>query len=94
MITVFDEHNLIVTTGSARIDGDPHVIALTAADAAALLDFYFARGGHHVVVDLGGVRLKGCIETRWDGQQRHWLIRTDAPVLMRDAPPVSLPLAS
>jgi hypothetical protein len=94
MITVLDDHNLIVTTGSARIDGDPHVIALTAADAAALLDFYFARGGHHVVVDLGGVRLQGCIETRWDGQQRHWLIRTDAPVLKSDAPAISLPLAS
>lgn len=94
MITVLDDHNLIVTTGSARIDGDPHVIALTAADAASLLDFYFARGEHHVIVDLGEVRLKGCIETRWDGQQRHWFIRTDAPVVKPDASVFSLPLAS
>ncbi len=67
MITVLDDHNLIVTTGSARIDGDPHVIALTPADAAALFDFYFARGRHHVIVDFGEVQLKGCVETRWDG---------------------------
>ncbi len=94
MITVLDDHNLIVTTGSARIDGDPHVIALTPADAAALFDFYFARGRHHVIVDFGEVQLKGCVETRWDGQQRHWLIRTDAPALTSEAPTVFLPLAS
>jgi hypothetical protein len=86
MVTILDDHGLIVSTGSARIDADARVIAFTPANAGAMLGYYFDRAGRHVVVDFGEVRLLGRIETRWDGQQRHWLVRTDPPTVLTEAP--------
>jgi hypothetical protein len=79
MVTILDDHGLIVSTGSARIDADARVIAFTPANTGAMLGYYFDRAGRYVVVDFGEVRLLGRIETQWDGRQRHWLVRTDPP---------------
>jgi hypothetical protein len=41
-------------------------------EPAALLDFYFGRGGRQLVLRFDGDSLEGRLETHWEGSQRTW----------------------
>ncbi|MBI2767613.1 MAG: hypothetical protein HYX53_17080 [Chloroflexi bacterium] len=43
-----------------------------------LLRYYFVEGRHDVLVDLGAVRLRGVLTTRWVGSERRWWVRLAA----------------
>jgi hypothetical protein len=47
---------------------------------AALMRYYFSRGGRVVTLDLGEVRLPGTLQTRWVGSERRWVARLRPPV--------------
>ena len=86
MIAVLDDHDLTVSGAAVRSSPDPRLLALAGVDDGALLDYYFTQGRHRVAIDLGGIRLKGRLQTRWEGGQRRWFVRTDPPAILPAAP--------
>ena len=86
MIAVLDDHDLTVSGAAVRSSPDPRLLALAGVDDGALLDYYFNQGRHRVAINIGGIRLKGRLQTRWEGGQRHWFVRTDPPAILPAAP--------
>ncbi len=91
MISILDEQGIAVSNASVQFSPDAQVILLSGVNEGGLLDYYFARGRRRVVIDLGAVRFEGRLDTRWDGNCRHWLVATDAPAVVPETPAAAAP---
>ena len=94
MVTVRNTEGALLTEAEVRLEGGSRVIALAEVrEPGALLHYFFGRSGRQVIVEVGAQRLVAQLETRWQGSDRLWLIKTQAPLTRRSQPPSESPAA-
>ena len=75
-VTIYDDEGAVLTTAAVRLgDGSRLIVLADLDDSSTLMDYFFGRGGTRVSVSDGEADATGCLETRWQGLGRTWMVR-------------------
>ena len=72
---LFDAAGNLLAEGDAGVSAAPNTFDVVAAEAAELMSYYFGRNGRAVIIEIGGLRREGRLDTTWDAGRRRWLVR-------------------